>query len=257
MYIFGGYTCKEFGITEYDNNLYKLNLKTWTWTHITCKGKIPGRYQHISHFDKITKNLIIFGGFDYTEKKSKFYRINLKSSKIEEFNGIQNFEIDYHFEKNGNLLICGLINELNFKKIGKFILNIETMKIEPFQGSFNHHFEHKFDCPTKKIDFMISIQDLLIEKFKEISKFMIWNIDQDTKNNTLIEENKENQNYQFECSLCGTNSKNNFICSKCKLIMQDTILLQINDNESITRTLTTTSDIKKELLKKNDCFFCK
>ena len=103
---------------------------------------------------------------------------------------------------------------------------------------------------------MISIQDLLIEKFKEISKFMIWNIDQDTKNNTLIEENKENQNYQFECSLCGTNSKNNFICSKCKLIMQDTILLQINDNDE-NESKITTSDIKKELLKKNDCFFCK
>jgi leucine-zipper-like transcriptional regulator 1 len=59
LYLFGGYTCKEFGKTSYDNNLYKLNLKTWTWTHITLKGKIPGRYQHTSVFDYKTTSLLI------------------------------------------------------------------------------------------------------------------------------------------------------------------------------------------------------
>eukprot|EP01080_Neovahlkampfia_damariscottae_P000979 gene979-9886_t len=241
MYIFGGYTCKEFGQTEYDNNLYKLNLKTWNWTHITCKGKIPGRYQHISYYDKVTKNLIILGGFDYTDKKSKIYRINLKSSKIEEFNGILNFEIDYHFEKKGNILLCGLINEQNFKKIGKFVLNISTMKITPFQCKTK---DHELDCPTKKIDFMISIQDLLIDKFKEISKFMIW-----------TEDDKEN--IKLECSLCG-NSKNNFICSKCKLIMKDTILHeQEGNNWSLSSSNNSSPEfeigIKKQL---NDCLFC-
>jgi hypothetical protein len=171
---------------------------------------------------------ISVGGFDYTENQSKIYKICLKTSKIDTFDGMEDFDIDYMMRKDRNVILCGILKKPQSYRVGKFVLNLDSMKLIPFEES-----SHQLSCPTRKIDFMASIQDLILEKFEEISKLMIWN-----KN--------EKENFS-ECSLCG-NGKNNLICSKCKLIIKDELL---QSKENVDEKLKKVEKIHTK------CLFCK
>jgi hypothetical protein len=154
----------------------------------------------------------------------------LKTSKIDQFDGISDFDMDYTMRKDRNVILCGILKKPQSFRVGKFVLNLDSMKIIPFEES-----NHKLSCPTRKIDFMASIQDLILEKFEEISKLMIWD-----------KNEKENSS---ECSLCG-NGKSNLICSKCKLIIKDEILQESKENVD--------ENSKKKVDKVHtNCLFCK